>query len=71
MGKAPLEWIQASHKTAFVAITSVGTFTVKWVPDMHVWTYNNRPFEHVSLAKAAAQSDYEQRIRRAATVTDL
>lgn len=55
-----LRWIALSNMTALAAITKHGTYTVIWVPDMHVWTYDGRPFERVDMAKAAAQADYDR-----------
>ena len=57
-----LAWVRCEGETAFVALTSVKTYRLKWVPDFHVWTLDGRPYENVSIAKAAAQADYEVHI---------
>ena len=57
--KDNLVWCQAENETAFVAITPGRTFRVKWLPDLHVWTFDGRAFEHHDMAKSAAQATYD------------
>ena len=61
----PLVWMNVEHETAFVALTALKTFKVQWMPDLHVWLYDGRAFEHYDMAKAAAQADYERGILEA------
>jgi beta-glucanase (GH16 family) len=42
------------------------TYAVHWVPDMHSWLFDGRLFEHVDLAKGAAQFEHDIRARAAA-----
>lgn len=53
-----LTWVQCENDTAFVSITSRKTYRVKWLPDAHAWLYDGRPFEHVDMAKGAAQTEH-------------
>lgn len=53
-----LHWIRAEGETAFVAITAKKTYRVKWLSDIHAWIYNGKAFEHVDMAKGAAQTEY-------------
>ena len=63
MGKK-LEWIQVEGVTAFIAMAGGKTYRVKWLPDAHMWFYDGRPFEHVSMAKSAAQTEYDLAVHK-------
>lgn len=54
-----LNWMQVEGVTAFIAMAGGKTYRVKWLPDAHMWLYDGRPFEHVDMAKGAAQTEYD------------
>lgn len=62
-----LIWIQCEYQTAFVSITPRKTYRVKWLPDSHAWIYDGRAFEHVDMAKGAAQFEYDEFRRSVST----
>lgn len=53
-----LNWVRCENQTAFVAITGRKTYRVHWLPDAHAWIYDGRRFEHVDMAKGAAQTEH-------------
>lgn len=53
-----LYWHQCGSGAAFFAITARKTYHVGWLPDAHAWVYDGRTFEHVDMARGAAETEH-------------
>lgn len=50
-----LEWTPTSDEMSFEASASTGTYCLTWSSYHHMWVFENYAYEHLDMAKDAAQ----------------